>query len=179
MSAVSASRVRLARLTDFRALGAFYSHRDKTDRAMFHPFPEGRLIAPLVFLILLASQRVNRTLLRLHPTWAFIFVVYPGESQGAIDGFVYLRVRRKENEGYVANIGTQVGPLARGRGVGALLITLLIDEARTLGVVRSRPRRTRRTTRPFACARSWGSSSLPILPPGGNETSSGSPSRWS
>ncbi|MGA7923224.1 MAG: GNAT family N-acetyltransferase, partial [Thermoplasmata archaeon] len=136
MSAVSASRVRLARLTDFRALGAFYSHRDKTDRAMFHPFPEGRLIAPLVFLILLASQRVNRTLLRLHPTWAFIFVVYPGESQGAIDGFVYLRVRRKENEGYVANIGTQVGPLARGRGVGALLITLLIDEARTLGVVR-------------------------------------------
>jgi GNAT superfamily N-acetyltransferase len=136
MSSAPQSVVRVGRLSDFRGLGALYNARGESDRQVFHPFPEGRFVAPLVIFLLLAAQRFFGLLARVRPTWGFAFVVYPGKDSGTIDGFVYLRVRRKTSKGYVANIGTQVGPQARGKGVGPQLISALIVEARTRGVWR-------------------------------------------
>ncbi|MGB7124164.1 MAG: GNAT family N-acetyltransferase [Thermoplasmata archaeon] len=135
-AAAAGSGVRVGRITDFRALGALYSSRGESDRKLFHPFPGGRFVAPWVFLILLFSQRFRRWLVRLRPSWVFGFVVFPGESPGTIDGYVYLRLRRRTEIGYVANIGTQVGPRARGKGVGPRMIHALIEVARTRGIHR-------------------------------------------
>ena len=129
-------RARVGRLSDFRALGALYSSRSESDRQVFHPFPEGRRVSPLVILLLLVAQRLFPLLVRLRPTLGFVFVVFPGGAPGTVDGFVYLRVRRRTSKGYVANIGTQVGPQARGKGVGPQLISALIVEARRRGVWR-------------------------------------------
>ena len=56
------------------------------------------------------------------------------QTRGAIDGFVYLRVKRRTPRGYVANIGTQVGPGARGKGVGPRMILAMAAVARGRGV---------------------------------------------
>ncbi|HTW77639.1 MAG TPA: GNAT family protein [Thermoplasmata archaeon] len=130
------SDIRLARLTDVRRLARLYASRDPSDRRLFHPFPDGRWIAPWVFLTLLLAQSLRRVLVRLRPAWAFAFVVYTGVDGRSIDGFVYLRVRRKTPQGYVANIGTQVGPRARGQGVGPRLIGALAIVARGDGIFR-------------------------------------------
>jgi len=136
MTSGSQSTVRVGGPSDFRGLGRLYTARGEADRQVFHPFPEGRLVAPLVIFLLLVAQRFFGPLARLRPTWGFVFVVYPGSDRGAIDGFVYLRVKRRTEKGYVANIGTQVGPQARGKGVGPQLISRLIVEARKRGVWR-------------------------------------------
>ncbi|MGI0130693.1 MAG: GNAT family N-acetyltransferase, partial [Thermoplasmata archaeon] len=136
MTADASEGVRIARLRDFRGLGALYSRRPVPDRKSFHPFPEGRVVAPLVFLALLTAQRWYGMLGRLNATWGFAFVVHEGDGSGPIDGFVYLRTRRKTGRGFVANIGTLVGTSARGKGVGARLIGALIVEAKRRGVYR-------------------------------------------
>ena len=133
--AVSGS-VRPGRISDYRALGNLYSARSATDRRLFHPFPGGRFTAPLIFLILLTAQRFYRSLVRLHPSWGFLFIVHPGPQPGTLDGSVYLRVRRATPAGFVANIGTQVGPTARGKGVGPEMITALMARAQRHGVYR-------------------------------------------
>ena len=127
---------RLAQVSDFWALGQLYASRDATDRRLFHPFPGGRLVAPLVILVLLVVQSLRRLLIRIRPSWAFAFVVYHGRPGGRVEGFVYLRGRHRMPNGYAANIGTQVGPSARGKNVGQKLITALIDVAQTLRITR-------------------------------------------
>jgi RimJ/RimL family protein N-acetyltransferase len=136
MAIASPNALRLGRVSDFRALGRLYSRRDGEDRALFHPFPEGRLVAPIVFFALLASQPFRRLLLRWHPPWAFAFIIRPGSQRGTIDGFVYLRGRRRTSRGYVANIGSQVAPSARGQGLATLLKSALFEEARRMGIHR-------------------------------------------
>jgi [ribosomal protein S18]-alanine N-acetyltransferase len=127
---------RLGQVSDFGELGRLYASRDATDRRLFHPFPGGRILAPIVMLILLIVQSLRRPLIRIRPSWAFAFVVYQGTPNGKIDGFVYLRGRHRMPNGYAANIGTQVGPAARGKNVGQRLITALIDVAQTLRITR-------------------------------------------
>lgn len=130
------AQVRRGKVSDFRALARLYTTRGETDRKLFHPFPEGRWVAPWVFFVLLTAQRLFRGLVRLYLPWGFVFVVHPGQSPGTIDAFVYLRAKRRAPEGLVANIGTLVGPEGRGKGVGPRLITALIGEARSRGVCR-------------------------------------------
>jgi RimJ/RimL family protein N-acetyltransferase len=127
---------RLAMVSDFWALGRLYASRDDADRRQFHPFPGGRLGAPVVFLILLVVQSLRRLLIRIRPSWAFAFVAYSGTPGGPIEGFVYLRGRHRLPNGYAANIGTQVSPRARGKSVGQKLIVALIDVAQTLRITR-------------------------------------------
>ncbi len=129
-----AGGIRVGRISDFRALGRLYAGRSAEDRRRFHPFPGGRVLAPLVFLVLLIAQRLYPLLVRLWPTWGFAFVVSLGDAPATIDGFVYLRVRRLGPQGYIVNIGTQVGPTARGKGIGPRMILALADVARGRGV---------------------------------------------
>jgi RimJ/RimL family protein N-acetyltransferase len=126
--------IRPARLSDFRALARLYNSRDENDRTLFHPFPGGRWLVPWVFFTLLVVQRLAKGLIRLRPGWAFAFVVHPAEQRGWIDGFVYLRARRRVPGGYVANIGPLVGPSARGKGVAPRLIARLIGIAQELRI---------------------------------------------
>jgi RimJ/RimL family protein N-acetyltransferase len=127
---------RLGQVSDFWALGRLYTSRDETDRRLFHPLPNGRWVAPFVFLVLLVVQSLRRVLIHVRPGWAFAFVVYTGVDGRTIDGFVYLRGRHRTTNGFAANIGTQVGPRARGKGVGPLLIKGLIDVAQSIGISR-------------------------------------------
>ncbi len=128
-----ATGIRVARLSDCRSIAALYNSRTASDRALFHPFPGG-ILAPLLLFVLLLAQRAFGLLVRLRASWGFAFVVLPGDRRGSVEGFIYLRIRRRTPEGYVANFGTQVGPGARAQGIGTMLILALAAEARRRGV---------------------------------------------
>jgi GNAT superfamily N-acetyltransferase len=130
-------RIHRARAGDLREVVRAYLDQPPDSRALYHPLPFDRIrLVPLLYAIV-AVRPLARFLARRVPRAAVMLYTARSTSSGLLSGFGTVRFRRASDGVLVVETGYYVLPEERRKGLGRLLKSEMIEEARSLGAGRA------------------------------------------
>ena len=126
-----------ARLADVGAIARLYREQSPAERALYHPFPFGRVRLTTLLSCLVGAQRARRPLLRIAPKASVIVWTVRERSSSLVIGFGTARFRRDAEGQLFVRTGLYVAPEHRRAGLGRALKVGLLAEARRMGARRA------------------------------------------
>jgi RimJ/RimL family protein N-acetyltransferase len=126
--------IREMRIKDVSSLHRMYNMLSEDSKRFFHPGFLGtehislQWLLAQISLCLSSIRLLRKTLLCLFPSLVFLPLVVI--SQDNVVGFAFLKIKKRLNSGFSAELGIVIDETHRGRGLGSKLMESLLKMAR-------------------------------------------------